>query len=76
MTTIVFSHPSCVEHDPGEYHPERPDRLRAVLAALKGEGFEALSWREAPEARREDIERVHGRVYVDSIFDSVPIAGF
>ena len=75
MSTIVFFHPACVEHDPGEYHPERPDRLRAVVAALKGQGFEALSWREAPEARRADIERVHGRAYIESVFESVPKRG-
>ncbi|MBM3566316.1 MAG: histone deacetylase family protein, partial [Alphaproteobacteria bacterium] len=72
MSTIIFFHPVCVEHDPGQYHPERPDRLRAVVTALKAKGFESLIWREAPEARREDIERVHGRAYIDQVLDSVP----
>ena len=75
MATIVFTHPVCVEHDPGEYHPERPDRLRAVLAALKGKGFEALAWREAPKAERAQIERVHDENYVDQILTSVPKRG-
>jgi len=34
MATLLISHPSFLEHDTGPYHPERPDRLRAVLAAL------------------------------------------
>ncbi|MBM3582376.1 MAG: histone deacetylase family protein [Alphaproteobacteria bacterium] len=75
MTTIVFTHPACIEHDPGDYHPERPDRLRAVLAALKEEGFETLVWREAPKAMREQIERVHDRDYVEQILASVPKRG-
>src|SRR3972149_3498263 len=75
VATIVFNHPVCVEHDPGEYHPERPDRLRAVLAALKGKGFEALAWREAPRAERAQIERVHDENYVDQILTSVPKRG-
>jgi len=75
MTTIVFTHPACVDHDPGDYHPERPDRLRAVLAALKGEGFEALTWREAPKAGREQIARVHDGDYIDQILASVPKRG-
>ena len=75
MSTIVFFHPACVEHDPGEYHPERPDRLRVVVRALKEQGFETLTWREAPEAKREDIERVHGRAYIDQVLESVPKRG-
>jgi acetoin utilization deacetylase AcuC-like enzyme len=75
MTTIVFTHPICAEHDPGEYHPERPDRLRAVLSALKDKSFEALVWREAPKAARAQIARVHDEDYVDQILASVPKRG-
>ena len=39
MTTLLVSHPSFLEHDTGPYHPERPDRLRAVLAALDDAGL-------------------------------------
>lgn len=75
MTTFVYSHPACIEHDPGDYHPERPDRLRSVLAALKGAGFEKLVWIEAPKADRAQIERVHDANYVDQILASVPKRG-
>ena len=34
MTTLLFSHPSAAEHDTGHGHPERADRIRAVLEAL------------------------------------------
>ena len=34
MTTLLYTHPSCIEHDPGQYHPETPERLKAVLEAL------------------------------------------
>src|SRR5205085_9864636 len=34
MTTLLYTHPLCLEHDPGSYHPESPARLQAVLAAL------------------------------------------
>ena len=30
----VYTHPACLEHDPGPEHPECPARLRAVLQAL------------------------------------------
>ena len=34
MTTQLITHPACLDHDPGPYHPENPRRLEAVLAAL------------------------------------------
>ena len=43
MTTLLVSHPSFLEHDTGPHHPERPDRLRAVLAALDDPAFAALA---------------------------------
>ena len=33
MSTLLLTHPACFGHEPGPHHPERPDRLRAVLAA-------------------------------------------
>ena len=50
MTTLYFTHPACIEHDPGAYHPECPDRLRSVQKALEAEEFASLDRREAPEA--------------------------
>ena len=32
MSTVLITHPSFLEHQTGEHHPESPDRLRAVLA--------------------------------------------
>ena len=34
MTTAIYTHQACLEHDPGSHHPESPERLRAVLAGL------------------------------------------
>ena len=30
--TILYTHPDCLKHIPGQGHPERPERLQAVLA--------------------------------------------
>src|SRR5205814_220452 len=27
MTTLLYTHPGCLEHDPGRHHPESPARL-------------------------------------------------
>lgn len=75
MTTLVFSHNACVEHDPGSHHPESPGRLRAVLAALETPAFAELAWREAPRAELGQLERVHGKSYVDEVLAAVPVQG-
>jgi acetoin utilization deacetylase AcuC-like enzyme len=75
MTTILYTHPDCLDHDPGPYHPEAPARLRAVLAALAAPGFAALDRREAPAAELDDLLRVHSRRHVEHILAAVPQAG-
>ncbi len=75
MTTLLFTHDDCIEHDAGFSHPERPDRLRAVVAVLEAEAFAALQRRQAPRAEREQIERVHDPAYVSHILGSVPASG-
>lgn len=59
MTVALFTHPACLDHDTGPGHPERPERLRRVLAALDGEAFSTLLRQEAPRASPEQLSRVH-----------------
>ncbi|MCW9040577.1 MAG: histone deacetylase family protein, partial [Rhodospirillales bacterium] len=75
MQTILFSHPSCIEHDPGAHHPERPDRLHAILRALEAEEFALLQHMEAPKATFAQIERVHAPFYVENILETIPREG-
>jgi acetoin utilization deacetylase AcuC-like enzyme len=75
VTTLLFSHPACIEHDPGDFHPESPARLRAVLSALEAEEFALLERRQAPRAEIEDIARVHPRDFVEAVLAAVPKEG-
>lgn len=75
MSTALYSHPVCVEHDPGTHHPERPDRLRAVLKALEAEAFDDLVRIPAPKASLAQIERVHAPYYVEKVFENIPESG-
>ena len=77
MQTVLLTHPDCVRHEMGAGHPESPQRLKAILAAIEAAGLApGLDKREAPEATREQIERVHEHEQVDFIFDSAPASGY
>src|SRR5438128_1624679 len=76
MTTLLYTHPACLEHDPGRHHPESAARLQAVLDALAEPEFVRLERREAPEATREDLRRVHPGRYVEQILRAVPRSGY
>jgi acetoin utilization deacetylase AcuC-like enzyme len=77
MQTVLLTHADCVRHEMGAGHPESPQRLKAILAAIEAAGLAgALDKREAPEATREQIERVHEHQHVDLIFESAPASGY
>ena len=72
MTTLLLSHPACLAHDTGEHHPERPDRLRAILAALQDDAFASLERAEAPQATIEQLTRVHPGQIVEAVLGIRP----
>lgn len=75
MATLLFTHPVCLHHDTGDYHPECADRLRAVLQGLESEEFMMLLREEAPQATREQLLRAHVAHHVDHVLSSVPEPG-
>jgi len=76
MATLLYTHPACLKHDTGPHHPERPERLRAILAALQGETFAALERREAPRAEKAQLTRVHPEGYVNWVLGQIPREGW
>ncbi|KZC17260.1 acetoin utilization protein [Rhodanobacter sp. FW510-R12] len=68
----LYTHPACLQHDPGPGHVERPARLRAVLQALDHDRYAALDRIEAPQATREQLWRVHGAAHVGEILLGAP----
>jgi len=77
MATAILTHPDCTLHEMGAGHPESPQRLKAILAALESSGLAPrLSMHEAPEAKREHLERVHHPEHVDLIFGAAPARGY
>jgi len=75
VTVALITHPACLGHDAGALHPECPDRLRAVLAALEGEAFAGLLRESAPEATEAQLTRAHHGDYVRAILAIRPAPG-
>jgi acetoin utilization deacetylase AcuC-like enzyme len=75
MSVALFTHPACLDHDTGSYHPECPDRLRVVLRALEHPQFADLLREPAPLATREQLLRVHPAGYVDAVMAISPAPG-
>jgi len=66
MSLLLVTHPSGFQHVGPTEHPERPDRLEAVVSGvLAAEGGAARI--EARTVDRTLIERVHTRAYIDDI---------
>ncbi len=71
MTVALYTHMDMLDHRPGQGHPERPERLRAVTDALSDSDLR-LMVRDAPPAEEGDLARVHPQDYLDAIFASAP----
>ncbi|MFH1821815.1 MAG: histone deacetylase [Methanobacteriota archaeon] len=70
MTTALVYSEKYIEHNPGWEHPERPERLKAIVAGLKRVNL----WTSpniqvvGPKpAKREDIELAHDPEYVSLV---------
>ncbi|HET9822740.1 MAG TPA: histone deacetylase family protein [Burkholderiaceae bacterium] len=76
MTTWIYTHDACFGHQPGPHHPEGPQRLQAVLDALRSDEFKALHWAEAPMGTRTQLEHVHDPDYIDAVQSASPETGY
>jgi acetoin utilization deacetylase AcuC-like enzyme len=65
--TAVVVDGDYLKHDPGEFHPERPERIQVLLqlaGELEREKFQILP---PKAAARSDIETCHGADYVSLV---------
>src|SRR2546430_11538281 len=61
MPTAIVHHSVFEKHDTGPQHPERPERYRVTIDALRGDKdlWARVIEIEADEARRSDIQACH-----------------
>lgn len=75
MRTRFYHHPIFAEHLTGPGHPERPQRMLAVAAALETEAFQHLDRQEAPEGSLEAVYRCHPEQHVRRVAKAIPETG-
>ena len=75
MAIGFFTHSDMLDHRPGEGHPERPERLKAVTDSLSDATDLDLETFEAPLADPQDLLRVHPKAFVERLFAAAPRAG-
>jgi len=73
MPTAIVHHPVFEKHDTGFGHPEKPERYRVVIDALRAD--QAL-WQDvlevqAPEAKRSDIQTCHTPQHFKQVEEAV-----
>ena len=75
MSTLLLSHPACLNHLTPPGHPERPDRLRAVAEVLGEDRFKALTRAEAPDGDLDSVALCHGEHYITELRHVAPTSG-
>jgi acetoin utilization deacetylase AcuC-like enzyme len=63
---LYYRHASSLEHDPRDLepeHPDVPDRISAIEAAMERAGWPGCELREAPAATEDALALVHERGY-------------
>ncbi len=76
MRVAYLSHPSSLEHEMGEGHPECPDRVRVIADRLLAGGLlDLMIVEEAPAVTREQLLRAHAAMHVNRIEANAPLQG-
>jgi acetoin utilization deacetylase AcuC-like enzyme len=75
MSTLLLTHPACLDHLTPPGHPERPDRLRAIAQVLAEDRFNALARELAPEGSLDSVALCHNEHYVGELRHIAPTSG-
>ncbi len=72
----LYTHEECLQHETPPGHPERPERLSAVVDRLRADGLMDEVSVETPRAATDaDLARVHDTRYVEAVAAASPDTG-
>lgn len=75
--TAWYSHPDCLAHEMGAWHPESPGRLSAIDDRMIASGLsEVVVHEDVPFADEADVLRVHTRALLDGLRHNAPSSGY
>jgi acetoin utilization deacetylase AcuC-like enzyme len=69
---LYLRHPSSLEHDPRAFmpeHPDTPERIEAIEAAMEARAWGGCELREAPEATDSELRLVHTEGHIRRLRD-------
>lgn len=77
MTFAYITHPDCIRHEMGSYHPECPDRVRVIHERLTSAGLlDFAVLHDAPAATIEQLGRAHAHAHVLEVQALAPASGY
>src|SRR5207237_9675849 len=75
MSTLLLTHPACLDHVTPPGHPERADRLRAIAEVLSEPRFNGLARGAAPEGSLDSVTLCHNEHYIGELRHIAPSSG-
>lgn len=71
----IITHEACQLHDMGQFHPESPARIEAIMAVLQTSAL-PLQWHSARPIDSQWLYAAHAKAHVDHVLAASPIQGY
>ena len=75
MKTGIITTDTYLNHDTGQGHPERADRVTVIIDHLKKIKFKNLIWEKPKKFDLKYLEYAHDKNYLDGVTESFPRQG-
>jgi len=75
LKTCIITTDTYLKHDTGQGHPERPDRVTAIIEHLKKIRSKNLVWKKPKKFDLKYLTLAHDKNYLNNIKDSFPKQG-
>jgi len=75
LKTCIITTDTYLDHDTGQGHPERPDRVTSIIDHLKKTKSKQLIWKKPNKFDLKYLEFAHDKNYLNNVKDSFPKQG-
>ena len=75
MKTSIITTNTYLNHDTGQGHPERPDRVKTIIDHFRKVSPKNLIWEKPKKFDLKYLEFAHDKNYLDSVKNSFPKQG-